>query len=397
MKGYKRYYFILLILLILYFVAQYYKPREVDWRITLGAEDKIPYGSFIVYDQLKTLFPQAEINKVRAPVYNVVNNSKAENTAYIMVEGDVQTTETDEAELINYVSRGNYVFISAEGFSETLKDTLGFDIDYSVFFSPLNANDSTRVNLVNPLVKQDTAYRFYKNRIDGVFAEIDTVNSIVLGITQRNTANFIKVPFGKGAFLLHTAPLCFTNYFALYKNNAAYIAGALSHIPQNISALYWDEYYKQGPAGAQTPLRFLFNNTFLKWAWWLSIIGTMVFVLFEMKRRQRIIPVVEPLKNTSLEFVETVGSVYFNQKDNLNIALKKISFFKEFLHNRFYLSSAKWDEEFITGLSKKSGVPDKEVRELMRLVSRVQQSTYVIDEDLLLLNEAIDNFYIKAR
>lgn len=394
MKGYKRYYFILFIFLILYFVAQYYKPREVDWRISLSAKDKIPYGSFIVYDQLKTIYPQAEIKSVRVPVYNVVNNSADSNTAYLLVDGELQTTKTDEAELLNYVSRGNYVFLAAAEFSKTFKDTLSFEI--SDFFIPYE-KDSAAINFVNPLLKQDSNYRFYKNRIDGVFSKIDTANTLVLGINQQGDANFIKRPFGNGAFFIHCAPLCFTNYFALYKNNAQYIANALSYIPAGVSKLYWDEYYKLGPTGATTPLRFFLNNTFLKWALWLSIGGMYLFVLFEMKRRQRIIAVAEPLKNTSLEFVEIVGSVYFNQKDNLNIALKKISFFKEFLRSRFYLSTLKWDEEFISTLVKKTGIAEREICELIKLVNRVQNSTYVIDEDLLLLNETIDNFYTKAR
>ena len=38
-----------------------------------------------------------------------------------------------------------------------------------------------------------------------------------------------------------------------------------------------------------------------------------------MKRKQRIIPVIEPLKNSTVDFVHTVASVYFNAKDNWNI------------------------------------------------------------------------------
>ena len=375
-------------------MAEYYKPKQVDWRVTLSSNDKIPYGSFIIYDQLKTICPRAEIKSTRVPVYNVVNNSFEENTAYLLIDGELQTTKTDEAELLNYVSRGNYVFISAAEFSKSFKDTLSFEV--SDFFIPFN-KDSASINFVNPALRQDSNYRFYKNRIDGVFNKIDTTNSIVLGVNQQGNANFIKHPFGKGAFFIHTAPLCFTNYFTLYKNNAQYIAGALSYLPADISKIYWDEYYKLGPTGATTRLRFFLNNVFLKWALWLAVGGMCLFVLFEMKRRQRVIPLIEPLKNTSLEFVETVGNVYFNQKDNLNIALKKISFFKEFLRSRFYLSSAKWDEGFITTLTKKTGMTERETKDLIKLVGRIQNSTYVIDEDLLLLNEAIDNFYTKAR
>jgi hypothetical protein len=216
------------VFLVLYFIAQYYKPKEVDWRITLSSKDKIPYGSFIVYDQLKSLFSETKIETVQEPVYNLVNNSTDSNSAYLLVEGDIQTTKTDEEELLNYVLMGNYVFISAAGFSKTLQDTLGFET--GDFFIPFDA-DSTSVNFVNTYLKKDTNYRFYKNRIDGVFKKFDTSASTVLGVNHRNEANFIKIRFGAGAFFIHTAPLCFTNQFGLFKKNADYIAGALSYIP----------------------------------------------------------------------------------------------------------------------------------------------------------------------
>lgn len=394
LKGYKRYYFFILVLVVLYFVAQYYKPKETDWRLTLAAKDKIPYGTFIVYDQLKSLFPGAVIKKTTQPVYNIVNNSKDKHTAYILVERQLPLTETDENELLNYVLDGNDVFIAAFDISEHLRDTLKFKTeDFSHFLQA----DSVSLNFVNPLMKQDTNYRFYRNRIDGIFSKFDTLSTIVLGTNQYKEVNFIKIRFGGGAFYIHAAPLCFSNYFMLHQNNAEYTAKALSYIDPAVTHIYWDEYYKTGTATSDTPLRFLLNNEFLSWAYYITLFTMILFVLFEMKRRQRPIPVVEPLKNTSLEFVQTVGNVYFNKKDNLNIAHKKISYLKEFIRTRFYLSSAQWNDEFAELLTKKTGISEKEIRELVKKVVSVQNSTYVIDEELINLNRLIENFYTKAR
>ncbi|MEJ7677787.1 MAG: hypothetical protein WKG06_07955 [Segetibacter sp.] len=63
--------------------------------------------------------------------------------------------------------------------------------------------------------------------------------------------------------------------------------------------------------------------------------GLLLYVLFEMKRRQRIIPVITPLKNSTLDFVKTVASVYYNEKDNNGIADKKVNYFLEFVRSRF--------------------------------------------------------------
>jgi len=92
----------------------------------------------------------------------------------------------------------------------------------------------------------------------------------------------------------------------------------------------------------------------------------ILFVLFEMKRRQRIIPVIAPLRNTTLDFVQTVGNVYFNQRDNKNIAIKKITYFLEFVRSNFFLSTSNMNDEFIEALSKKTAMKQQDKTKLGR-------------------------------
>jgi hypothetical protein len=54
--------------------------------------------------------------------------------------------------------------------------------------------------------------------------------------------------------------------------------------------------------GASTPLRFFLTNDFLRWALRLSVFGLILYILFEMKRRQRVIPVITPLRNSTVRF-----------------------------------------------------------------------------------------------
>ena len=75
-----------------------------------------------------------------------------------------------------------------------------------------------------------------------------------------------------------------------------------------------------------------------------------------MKRKQRPIPVIELLKNSTLEFVETVSGVYLSRHDNNSIASKKIQFWFDRIRNRYYLSTNDTGEYFVLQLQKKSGV-----------------------------------------
>ncbi len=393
MKGYRNFLIVFGVLLILYIVAQLNKTEPLNWRVTVSKDDKNPYGGYVLFHQLKSIFPDASIESYRLPVYNQVNNYNGSNTAYIIVGPSFIPTKEDVKEMHHYVYQGNFVIASADAVGKIFSDTLGFSTaaGFALF------NDSTSINFVNPALKSDSNYIFRQSTIDEYFSKVDTSRTIILGLNNRGKPNFIKVNIGEGAFYIHASPVCFSNYFMLFNNNAEYTAKALSYLPEDVTKIYWDEYYKLGPGGAATPLRFFLTNPFLLWALRLSIIGLIVYVLFEMKRRQRVIPVITPLRNTTLDFAKTVASVYFNQKDNNSIAQKKISYFLEFVRQRFYLPTQLLDDNFIQQLSRKSGVLKTEVEQLVMVLREIELGYKVEDNLLLSINRHIDHFYKQVR
>ncbi len=390
MKGYRGFIIVFSVLFILYIVAEINKPKPVDWSVTLSKKDKNPYGSYIVYNQLKYIFPKADIQSFRTPVYNQVNNSKETNTAYFIIGPTLHLPKTDFAELKKYVANGNAVVASANMFHKSFLDSFGLETANPV---SLTLHDSSSINFVNPASKAPENYTFLKATIDQYFSKINTAKTTIISTNNNNKPVYIKISYGKGAFFIHADPLCFSNYFLLYKSNAAYTAKALSYIPAEVSKIYWDEFYKLGPEGETTPFRFLLSNEYLRWALRLALIGIILYVLFEMKRRQRVIPVITPLKNSTLEFIKTVAGVYFNGKDNNSIADKKLNHFLEFVRSRFNIATQVLDEDFIQQLHRKSGVGKDKVADLVRFLSALPIQGRVTDEMLLNLDRNIDQFY----
>ena len=129
------------------------------------------------------------------------------------------------------------------------------------------------------------------------------------------------------------------------------------------------------------------------WAFWLGIIGLLLFILFNAKRKQRIINVVKPNINTTVNFTETVGRLYLQKKDNNHIAEKMITYFYEHIRNKYFINTSKIDDEFINSLSGKSGVPKETTQQLFSLIDRVHSGERVEDETLIQLNIEIENFY----
>lgn len=395
LKGNKLYILIFSVLLTLYIVAQLNQPKTFNWNPTLSNNDKNPFGASILYEQLKQLYPSATIESHRIPPYNVLHDADAFNSAYIMVSTALAAGSTDVEELLQYVRDGNMVLLSAYEADEDLLDTLGLKLEDA---AGLITKDSTAINFVNPAVQSAEWYTFKKNTIDGYFSEVNKKDSTtVLGIRNDSMPNFVKRQYGEGFFLVHAAPVCFSNYFMLSGNNSAYTAKVLSYIPEGITTLYWDEYFKLGREGAQTPLRFFLSNTFLYWALMLSITALLIYVFFEMKRRQRIIPVVEPLRNTTLDFVQTVSSVYYSHHDNKSIAYKKIHFWLEHVRQRYYIATQNLDEAFVQQLQRKTGVSKTLIESILNNIKRAQAQPKVTDDLLLQLTGSIDEFYQQSK
>jgi hypothetical protein len=112
-----------------------------------------------------------------------------------------------------------------------------------------------------------------------------------------------------------------------------------------------------------------------------------------MKRRQRIIPVIEPLHNTTLDFVETVSSVYYSQHDNNSIANKKIQFWFDHIRQRYYLQTQNTDETFVQQLQRKSGPSKELIEKILHNIKRAQAQPNVTDDLLIELTQSIDEFY----
>lgn len=387
--------FVFALIFVLYIIAELNAPKVFQWNPTFSSIDKDPYGSYILHEQLKQLFPSATIETHRIPPYNVLHDKNESNSAYIMVAPIVQIGKTDLDEMLEYVRNGNVIFISAYSATSELLDTLGVETRDA---ANIISKDSTSINFISPSLASERSYTFKRSTIDGYFSKLNKKDSTsVLGIRQDSMPDFVKRQYGKGYFLIHAAPICFSNYFMLTADNKDYTAKALSYLPANISTLHWDEYFKQGREGVNTPLRFFLSNTFLHWALMLTVTILLLYIFFEMKRRQRVIPIIEPLRNTTLDFVETVSSVYYSSHDNKSIATKKTQFWLEHIRQRYYISTNHLNDGFVQQLQRKSAVSKELIDAILNNIKRAEAQPRVTDDVLLSLTNSIDEFYQQSK
>ncbi|RKR85626.1 uncharacterized protein DUF4350 [Mucilaginibacter gracilis] len=391
MKDLKFYILGATILLVFYLMAQYNRPKALDWTETLSNTDKIPFGTYVLYNRVTDVFPGASVTAYREPVYNVVTNSKAKNATYIIINNVVVLNEYDYDKLTQYIKKGNDVFIAAEIFGTYLNKKLKI----STSAEPQTA-DPIRIGFVSRYLNT-YKYAVDKGCTDRYFSKFDTAQAVVIGKNENEHSNYLKFSMGKGNLYLNSNPLMFSNYSILQDQGAAYVPIALSYLKNN-GSLLWDEYYSRGRDGeSDSSLRVFIRNSSLRAALYIALFSLLFFVIYEAKRRQRIIPVIEPLRNSTLEFVNVVGQVYYEQRNNSNIATKKVTYFLEHLRSKYGLKTNVLNEEFLTLLAQKSGVDTALLHELLRQITFVRSNAPVNDSELIALNKNIEQFYSQSR
>ncbi len=390
MKKYSRFFFVLGFTILLLVIFKISSPKEIDWSLSFSNEDKIPNGSYILYKILPEIFPENKITSVYYPAYNNLYELDYTNSGYIFLNDEFSPDELDSRELLKYVGKGNYVFASANYLRGKLFDSI--KVNTSIIFTN---SDSAEINFYPDSLKKERAYQIKKSQFEFYFNEYDTLNSVVLGVNKDNKANFIRTSLGDGYFYLSTMPEAFTNFTLLDSINSDYAYKALSYLPSTLEIL-WDEYYKLNKSMVRTPLKYILSRESLKWAYYILIFSIIIYIIFQGKRKQRVIPVIAPLRNTTLEFVKIIGKLYFQQKDHKNIAQKKINFFLDYLRSRYFIKTDELNPETIEKISLKSGIDKNEVKSIFNYINYVDISKKIKEDELRKINFLIESFYKKA-
>lgn len=391
MKTYRFYLVFLLGLFVCYVLLEYYRPKPIDWNESYSNRDKIPYGTRLFFELLPTVFTGQSIRPTRLPIYNTLtDNELPKRSTYIFINKTFKLDRSDLKALLQYVQSGNTAFVAATRFSPLLLDTLHLKVE-SPLDSAFQVELTGTINFTNPQLRAQTPYVLKRSRAERYFTVDSASQSKVvgLGISSQDSTNFVKIPFGKGYFYLHTEPAVFCNYTLVSEHDYAF--KAISYLP--VSPVYWDEYQKQGREGESSIFRVIFSKPPLQWAYWSALVGILMYIFFEGKRRQRIIPVLEQPQNTSLEFVETIGRLYFEQQNHRNIADKKIAHFLSFVRQRYLLPTQYLNADFVYLLSKKSGFSTKELTELVTLIEQTRQTVGLTEGQLIELSQKIEDFY----
>lgn len=372
------------------------ESKPVNWSETLRSDDKNPYGTYLLHESMSELFPHQAVKDIQYDVYNFTGLHSVQedtNAGYIIIAPKLELAKEDVHRMIQYVSKGNSIFLSGEMLSTALKDSLGIHIASEYFIE----KDSSRINFKQSPFRAEKGYTYKAFTIDHYFDTLKNKFPIqVIGeIEQNNRPNYIRIQIGKGILLLHPSPLCFSNDFLLHENNSQYIASTMSYMPGKTGKIYWDQYYSHGRDEATTPFRFLLSNYWLRIAFYLAAFLLLFYILFRSKRRQRIIPVINPPRNTTIDFIQTISALYFNQKGQAEIAEKKKLYWLEYIRKRFQIDTQQLGNTFIEQLHEKSGAEKALIQSIIHSFPNTQEK--YSNHQLRELSNYIQSFYQQTK
>ena len=136
----------------------------------------------------------------------------------------------------------------------------------------------------------------------------------------------------------------------------------------------------------------ILNNKYLKWAWYTLLLTTVIWVLFEGKRKQRSIEIIKPLPNQTLDYTRTIAGMYLDKKDNRQIAIHQINHFMEYIRSTFILATDKKDQDFIEKLAAKSNISVLEIKNTIDFINTLKPKAVITEDELIQLNSYIENF-----
>lgn len=392
------------LVLLLMWVIDASLPSAKSWEKNFDPWGTAPYDTKIFREELTQSSSFDSIAVIDSTFYQWYqrqgeNKDTIQGSVYVFLGRECIMDEPSINAFLDYIKRGNDAFLISDRFAYMIADVLKDSFNIDIARDPKLIEDTAQLEIIGSKDSFTVALQEY-GYIEDRFSE-DTVQSIALLYNESNlgTPVFVRIPYGKGFIYINTLPVVFTNYYLLNKDAVAMVNMFLSYTDKH-TLIYQDfsntmreqmdlpsryNYYN-------SPLQLIFQYKELKYAWYLLWVAVIVFMIFTAKRKQRVIPVIQPLANMSVLFVKSIAQLFFESKNHKLIAEKRIIHFLENLRSRYFVSTLYLDNNFVQNLAAKSGVDVNRCQELLQHIQYIQAQNSITEQDLIKLDRLLFQF-----
>lgn len=380
-------YLLSVFLIILLILSSTGKPVETDWRFDFTSSSQLPYGCEIIENNLKYVFPDKNVRISDRTIYETLQDSLNGPGVYLIVNDIFEPDEYDMKFLMEFIKRGGIVMVSSFKFSEEFQDSTGIHFTnrfYDYQWDSLKFEDES-LNIPG-------GYQTSKHTHPIVTLNEDT-DTTVHTVFARNDLNepvFFSKSFGEGRLFVHLFPIGFTNYYLTEPDAADFGYKSLAFLP--VDDVLWDEHYKTGKIMIKTPLRYILSEPHLAWAYYILLFSAVLFIFLHGKREQRIIPVIKPFINTSIEYYKRTALLRKYQDKGKPPVMLLYDTFSARVASHFRMSGNIFAEENTTLVRTVSSQAEALYRLIQKEFERILKAEKQKDEITSLILK-IDNFY----
>ena len=459
MKSSRNFLFAMLVLFVLFCLLQVNLPKKFVWSPTFSHVDKQPFGCF-VFDSVLTQSLPNGYHVTKKTFFQLDQEHAKEKISVLMVVDQQNLKQLDVKYLCNIARRGGKVMVVASSsfddgrntdtvVVDELERTFKVRIEDGTYFSlrgilaGLKAHDNDMYDTIywnnRETMYAAQSYRMFYNMVGGTlfvdsvpkvkrlaytlstagydykldslyvgdFTSFDTIVDEKERIERIDTfaikkvPTAVSVPYGKGEVIFVSSPLLFTNYGMLEGNTFVYIFRLMSYLAD--LPVYRTEAYVKTDAmlvAEQSPFREFIKRPPLRWALYLALLGVVLFMIFTARRRQRVIPIMSKPANRSLEFIQLIGTLYYQRKDHVDLVRKKFKLFAEELRKTagVDISEVNTDDREYLLLAEKTGMNSDRLKKVIRQIRLVLHSEGNISvEEMRSLIDAMDTIVRHAK
>ena len=459
MKSSRNFLFAMLVLFVLFCLLQVNLPKKFVWSPTFSHVDKQPFGCF-VFDSVLTQSLPNGYHVTKKTFFQLDQEHAREKISVLMVVDQQNLKQLDVKYLCNIARRGGKVMVVASSsfddgrnadtvVVDELERTFNVRIEDGTYFSlrgilaGLKAHDNDMYDTIywnnRETMYAAQSYRMFYNMVGGTlfvdsvpkvkrlaytlstagydyrqdslyvgdFTSFDTIVDEKERIERIDTfaikkvPTAVSVPYGKGEVIFVSSPLLFTNYGMLEGNTFVYIFRLMSYLAD--LPVYRTEAYVKTDAmlvAEQSPFREFIKRPPLRWALYLALLGVVLFMIFTARRRQRVIPIMSKPANRSLEFIQLIGTLYYQRKDHVDLVRKKFKLFAEELRKTagVDISDVNTDDREYLLLAEKTGMNSDRLKKVIRQIRLVLHSEGNISvEEMRSLIDAMDTIVRHAK
>ena len=367
----------IVVFLVVLFILEMQLPKNFSWTPTFRHTDKQPFGSCLFDSLLSSTMPKG-YTITDSSLYVLAKDS-LQPRGILVVADEMNLIPAEVNAIFSMANNGSHVMLVAHGVGDFMCNRLGirmwgygdsFDLQNFVKYnkeresfewvSKENGYKPRRYKVFRPLITRK--FNFETDSLDNVIRPCLDQQA-----TLRHDAVSATFRQGKGYITFCSLPLLFTNYGIVDQDNATFSLRLLT-LMKDLPVVRTEAYCPQtSDEVQQSPLRYAISQPPLRWALYTLMVGALLFLIFEGRRRQRVIPIEKAPENHSLEFIHLVGSLYYHSRERRSLVVRKWTYFAEELRRNIHLdvTDASEDDVTLPTLARLTAIDEQEIRTLI--------------------------------